>query len=76
MTQPELTFDLQLIRGRPAFDPGTFRPDMKWFFLHEGKKIEIFDILGEIFKIQPQTINVWPDPTRATKNWPGPITWQ
>jgi len=41
---PELTFVPQLIRGRTAFDLGTFWPDPKRFFLLEGKKMEKIDI--------------------------------
>jgi len=51
LTRPELTFDPQEIRGRPAVDLGTFRPGPK------GKKIENLTFLGEIFQIQTQAIN-------------------
>jgi len=40
LNRPELTFDLQLIRGQPAFDPGTFWLAPKSFFLTEGKKLK------------------------------------
>jgi len=49
-----------------------FDPTQRYFFWPEGKKIEKFDVLGEIFQIQTLTINGWPEPTRATKNWPDP----
>jgi len=58
---PELTFGPQKIRGRPAFDPGTFQPNLK---RSRREKIEKFDVLGEIFQIQTQTINGWPDLTQ------------
>jgi len=44
------------------------------FFYPKGKKLKNLTFLGEIFKIQIQTIKVWPDPTRVKKFWTGPIT--
>jgi len=38
-----------------------------------GKKLKNLMFLGEIFQIQSQTINGWPDPSHK-KFWPGPIT--
>jgi len=71
-TRPELTLDLQKIRGQPGFNRGTFRPDPKQFFYPKQKKIENLTFLGEIFQILTQTRNGWPNLTRATKNWPDP----
>jgi len=53
--------------------PGYFltRPEAI-FFDPKGKKLKNLTFIGEIFEIQTQTINGWPDPTRATKNWPDP----
>jgi len=34
------------------------------FFDSEGKKLKILTFLGEIFQIQTQTINRWPNPTQ------------
>jgi len=55
--------------------PGYFltRPE-EIFFAPKGKKLKNLTFLGEIFKIQTQTINGWPDPTRVKNFWPGPIT--
>jgi len=55
--------------------PGYFltRPE-EIFFDPKRKKLNNLTFLGEIFQIPTQTMNGWPDPTRATKNWPGPIT--
>jgi len=36
-TRTEYTFDRQLIRGQPPFDPGTFWPDPKRFSYSKGK---------------------------------------
>jgi len=44
------------------------------FFDPKGKKLKNLPFLGEIFKIQTQTINVWPDPTWIKKFCPRPIT--
>jgi len=51
--------------------PGTFRPE-EIFFDPKGKKLKNLTFLGEIFQIQTQTLNGWPDLTRATKIWPNP----
>jgi len=55
--------------------PGYF---LTWpkaiFFDPRGKKLKNLTFLGEIFEIQTQAINGWPNPTQATKNWPDP-TW-
>jgi len=59
-------------------------PDLTWaYFKHtvnkrptrlwpnpKGKKLKNFGFLGEIFKIQTQTKDGWPDST--TKNWNDP----
>jgi len=52
---PELTFDLQQIRGWPAFDPGTFWSDPK-------EKIEIFTIFRGNFPNPNHRWLTWPDP--------------
>jgi len=55
LTWPRLTFIPQLIRGRPAFDQGTFLPDSKKFFFIWGEKIEKFDIIrGKFSKFKPK----------------------
>jgi len=64
-TRSKLTFDPQKIRGRPAFDP-----TLRNFFWPEGQNLKNLMYLGKNFQIQTQTINGWPDLTRATKNWP------
>jgi len=48
--RPKKTFDSQKIRGQPACDQGAFWPDLKRFFWPKVKKVENFDILGEIFQ--------------------------
>jgi len=65
--------------------PGYFptRPEAI-FFDRKRKKLKNLTFLGELFEIQTQTINGWPNPTRPepqkiyptqVKNfWPGPIT--
>jgi len=64
--------------------PGYFSTWPKEIFFDLKEKIEKFYILEEIFQIQTQTINGWPnqtrpepqkiDPTRVKNFWPGPIT--
>jgi len=50
------------VNKRPTgFDPGTFRPEAI-FFDPKGKKLKNLTFLGDIFKIQTKTKNVWPDP--------------
>jgi len=56
-------------RLRPGYFPT--RPE-EIFFDPKGKKLKNLTFLGEIFRILTQTINGWPDPTRAIKNWPDP----
>jgi len=41
-------------------------PTQRDFFWHIGKKLKNLTFLGEIFQIQTQTINGWPDLTRST----------
>jgi len=54
-------------KGQPAFDPGTFWPDPKRFFLTWGERNwKIW--LGETFRTQAKTKDGWgaemgPDPT-------------
>jgi len=62
-TQPEHIFDLQQIRGQPVFDPGTFYPTRRDFFLDlKLKKLKnMVYILGQIF--QPHN----PNQTRPTR---------
>jgi len=47
-----------------------FDPTWRDFFWPEGEKLKKLTFLGEIFQIKTQTIDGWPDPTRAAKNWP------
>jgi len=48
--------------------PGYFPTQPEAIFLDmKGKKLKNFTFLGENFQILTQTINGWPDPTRATK---------
>jgi len=75
----EHTFDLQLIRGQPTFDPGTFWPNLKRFFWPELEKIEKYGIFWGNFPNPNQRWLTQPDPTQATKNWSNPgqnfLTW-
>jgi len=67
------TVNKRLTRLRPGYFPT--RP--------EEKKIQKFDVFGENFQIQTQTINGWPDPTRflawchdhLSTATPGPDLW-
>jgi len=58
-------------RLRPGYFPT--QPE-EIFFDPKGKKLKNLTFLGEIFQIQTQTINGWPDPTWVKNFWPGPIT--
>jgi len=53
--------------------PGYFltQPEEIFFDL-KGKKLKNLIFWGEIFQIQTQTKNGWPDTTQSTKNWPDP----
>jgi len=44
-----------------------FDPTQRDFFDLKGKKLKNLVFLGEIFQNQTQTIDCWPDSTRATK---------
>jgi len=70
---PELTFDPQSIRGRPAFDPGTFRPDQTRFFLTQREKIQTFDIFrGNFPNLNPNHIGlIRPNPNHKKLTQPG-----
>jgi len=56
--------------------PGYFPTQPEEIFSDplKGKKFKNLMFLGEIFPIQTQTINGWPDPTQVKNFWPGPIT--
>jgi len=58
-------------RLRPGYFPT--QPE-EIFFDPKGKNLKNLMFLGQIFQIQTQTINGWPDPTRVKNFWPGPIT--
>jgi len=61
---------LLLTLSKNEADPLTWPEDT--FLDPKGKKLKNLTFLGEIFQTQTQTINGWPDLTRATKNWPYP----
>jgi len=53
------------VNKRPARPPLTqvlFDPTRRIFFWPNGEKLKNLTFLGEIFQIQTQTINGWPDP--------------
>jgi len=56
-------FWLAVNKGPTRLRPGYFltQPEAI-FFDPKQKKLKNTAFLGEIFKIQPQTINGWPDP--------------
>jgi len=59
---------------RAYFWPGYFNSDpiRRDFLDPKGKKLKNLMFLGEIFQTQTQTMDGWPNLTRATKNWPYP----
>jgi len=75
-SDPTQTYFWPAVNKRPnRLWPGYFLTQPKEiFFDPKGKKLKNLTFLGEIFKIQTQTINGWPNLTRSTKNWPKP-TW-
>jgi len=77
------------VNKRPTrLQPGYFPTQPEEIFIDpKGKKLKNLTFLGQIFQIQTQTINGWPDPTRpdpsrkkltrpnpGQKFWPKPIT--
>jgi len=50
--------------------PGYFLTRLEDIFLDpKGKKLKNLTFLGQIFQIQTQTINGWPDPARVKIFW-------
>jgi len=51
--------------------PGYFSTQTEEiFFEPNGKKLKNLTFLGEIFQIQTQTINGWPNPSHKKLTWP------
>jgi len=63
---PTRAYRWSAVNKRPTcLRPGYFLTQPKEiFFDTEGKKLKNLSFLGEIFQIQTQTINGWPDPTQ------------
>jgi len=71
---PDLSLLLTAVNNRPTRLQPKYFPTWpeEFFFDSKGKKLKNLTFLVDTFQIQTQTINGWPNPTRATKNWPDP----
>jgi len=71
---PATNKKLSRLWPQDCLTPVLSDPTRRDFFDPRGKKLKNLTFLGEIFQIQTQTINGWPDLNRVKNFWPGPIT--